>query len=395
MPNPMKYLVKLMGMILPALIAVSCIVPYEPEELVNLEDIIVVEGNISLTGPFTILISRSAPISTFQSGQRTVKYERNATVYVIDSQGNKYHPYNRTADGEYLFDFSVQQPDQELEYQLVVESLDGNTYESDLRQARHSSNMELHYVVDTLAEELSIYVNSYDVTGQSKHYNWKFTETWDYISQLAAYTYFDVFEVKSTENKRPWNHRCWNSQQSSEILLKETSTLSEDRIKDLKIHTIKFRDLRITQHYLIEVTQTVLDSDAYNYLENMRKNSNDIGDLFSPQPNEISGNIRCVTDPDTRAIGFVSVCNSITKKLLIDCTGLPGYVREPMPEDTLMSLEADISSLLELHSMGYSPHMIDAQAGVSHWNLTRCIDCRSKGGVPMVPAFWPIEWPWF
>lgn len=65
MPKPMKYLVKLMGMILPALIAVSCIVPYEPEELVNLEDIIVVEGNISLTGPFTIRISRSARFPLF------------------------------------------------------------------------------------------------------------------------------------------------------------------------------------------------------------------------------------------------------------------------------------------------------------------------------------------
>ncbi|MFA6652562.1 MAG: hypothetical protein WCS46_07800, partial [Bacteroidales bacterium] len=70
-------------------------------------------------------------------------------------------------------------------------------------------------------------------------------------------------------------------------------------------------------------------------------------------------------------------------------------IREPMPEDTLMSLESDISSLIELHSMGYSPHMIDAQMAVSHWNLTRCIDCRSKGGTPIVPVFWPVQWPWF
>jgi hypothetical protein len=74
--------------------------------------------------------------------------------------------------------------------------------------------MELHYVVDTLAEKLSIYVNSFDVTGQSKHYNWKFTETWDYVSQLAAYTYFDVFEVKSTKTKDRGITVAWNSRQS-------------------------------------------------------------------------------------------------------------------------------------------------------------------------------------
>ncbi|MDD2538378.1 MAG: DUF4249 domain-containing protein [Bacteroidales bacterium] len=391
----MKYPAKFLMIVFPVLIAVSCIVPYEPEELRNLDDIIVVEGNISITGPFTIKITRSAPISTFSSGQRAIKYERNARVYVRDDKGQVFRPETITAEGEYRFDFSGQGPDPQLEYQLVIESQDGNTYESDLRKARHSSNMDLHYFVDTLAQQITIYLDAYDITGQSTHYNWKFTETWDYVSQLAAYSYFDVFEVKSTTNHRPWMHRCWNTRESSEILLVETSSLSEDRITDLVIQTISFRDIRITQHYAIEVTQTVLDSDAYRYLENMRKNSNDIGDIFSPQPNEINGNIRCTTDPEVRAIGFVSVCNSVRKRLFIDCTGLPGYVREPMPEDTLMPLDATVHSLIQLKEMGYSPHMIDSQMGVSHWNLTRCIDCRSKGGIPQVPVFWPVEWPWF
>ena len=87
--------------------------------------------------------------------------------------------------------------------------------------------MDLHYFVDTLAQQITIYLDAYDITGQSTHYNWKFTETWDYVSQLAAYSYFDVFEVKSTTNHRPWM-RCWNTRESSEILLVETSSLSED-----------------------------------------------------------------------------------------------------------------------------------------------------------------------
>jgi len=392
---PMKYFIKILCIVFPALLTVSCIVPYEPEELLNLDDIIVVEGNISLTGPFTIQITRSAPISSYQYGQKTIKFERNANVYVTDKQGRKYMPETNTAKGEYLFDFSALHPDHQEEYKLVVESMDGHTYETDFKKSSHSSSMELHYKVDTLEDKVRIFVSSHDQNGLSKYYNWQYIETWDYVSQLPSYCYFDVLEVKETKNNKPWMYRCWNSRESSDIILLETSSLSEDRITDYELHSINFRDIRITQHYTIEVVQTVLDSEAYKYMENMRKNSYDIGNLFSPQPNEISGNIRCVTDQSVRAIGFVTVCNSVRKRLLIDCVGLPGYPREAMPQDTLVPLDAKVSTMLSLIQEGYSPYMIDPMANVSYWNLTRCIDCRSKGGQPEVPFFWPVEWPRF
>jgi len=391
----MKYLLKLFGIVFPALIWVSCIVPYEPEELVNLDDIIVVEGNISLTGPFSIRITRSAPISTYQYGQRTIKIERNARVFVRDSKGQTYKADTVTAYGEYLFDFSGLRPSLEEEYQLVIESQDGQTYETDFRKSRHSSDMELDYIIDTLEQKIRIFVSSHDDAGMSKYYYWNYTETWDYVSQMPAYCYFDVSKVKETIASRPWMYRCWNSRGSSEILLVETSSLVQDRIIDLEIHSIDFRDIRITQHYSIEVVQTVLDNDAYLYMENMRKNSYDIGDIFSPQPNDIRGNISCVTDPSVRAIGFVSVCNSVRKRLFISCIGLPGYVREPMPPDTVVPLNSTVGFMIALIQQGFSPHTIDPLAGVSYWNLTRCIDCRSKGGKPEVPSFWPAEWPRF
>ncbi len=316
---PMKYLINILCIVFPALLAVSCIIPYEPEELLNLDDIIVVEGNISLTGPFTIKITRSAPISSYQYGQKAIKFERNANVYVTDKEGRKYMPETKTAEGEYLFDFSSQNPDLQDEFKLVVESMDGHTYETDFKKSTSSSSMELHYKIDTLEEKIKIFVNSHDQNGLSKYYNWRYNETWDYVSQLPSYCYFDVKEVKETKNNRPWMYRCWDSRESSEILLVETSSLSEDKIVDYELHSINFRDIRITQHYTIEVVQTVLDSEAYTYMENMKKNSYNIGNLFSPQPNEISGNIHCVTDQSKRAIGFVTVCNSVRKRLFIDC----------------------------------------------------------------------------
>lgn len=388
-----KILTAIIGTAFTALVAVSCVVPYEPKELNQTTGILVVEGHISVTGPFTIKISRTTNIASNNNVQDSIHFERYARVYVKDNHGNTYMSKSGAATGAYYFDFSDQMPDKEAQYQLIIESLDGNTYASDFREATYSSSMDLHYKIDTLQNKVIIYVDTYDFTGESTHYNWNFIETWDYVSQIKSFAYLDGYQVKKTEKYIPWMHRCWNSRESSEILLIETSALKEDRIKDLVIQTIEYRDIRITQHYSIEVIQTVLDKDAFLYMENMKKNSNDIGGLFSPQPHEISGNIRCVTDSSLRAVGFISVCNSVSKRLFIDCTGLPGYVREKMPEDTVISLAATPYRILRVLQMGYLPYLVDNQTESSYWNLSRCIDCRSKGGKPEVPSFWPAEWP--
>ncbi|NLA15423.1 MAG: DUF4249 domain-containing protein [Bacteroidales bacterium] len=388
-----KYFVKIIGVLAAAFVAVSCIVPYEPAELLHREGTLVVEGNISITGPFSIKITRSAPISAGRPGANNLFYENHALVYVRDEVGKIFLPDSVSHLGEYIFDFSDRLPDLNASYQLVIESPDGKIYESDLRKAKYSSDMELHYKIDTLEEKVSIFVDTYDLTGGSTYYHWQYEETWDYVSQIRARAFFDGSKVVETDDSNPWMYRCWNSSKSSNILLLETTSLSEDKIKDFLLQTIEYRNIRITQHYSIEVVQTVLDKDAYDYWQNMRKNSTEIGGLFSPQPNEISGNINCVSDPSVRAVGFVSVCNSVSKRLFVDCTSLPGYVRTRLPDDTLMSLSANIYGLQRLKQMGFSPYLVDNQMEVSYWNLTKCIDCRSKGGTPEVPPFWPPEWP--
>ncbi len=378
--------------VLTGTILISCVVPYEPAALTDREGYIVVEGNISLTSPFTIQISRSAGISSVQSGAKNIKYERTANVYVRDRQNNTYAPVSVSQFGEYLFDFSSQDPDPTGEYQLVIHSgLDGNTYESEFEQATLSGTMELSYVKDETAQEFRILVNSHDPGKNSRYYYWTYIETWDYVSRIRSDCYFNGIKVVKVQEPS-YMYRCWKSEPASDILLLETTNLSEDRVKDFPIRKIPYKNIRISQHYSIEVTQTILTPQAYEYLETMRKNSNDVGDLFSPQPNEIRGNIRCVNDPDAFAIGYISVCNSGRQRLSVDCTELP-EVYETLLEDTIMSLKSRPYDLSILVGLCYSPYMIDEQMGVSFWNLTRCVDCRYFGGEPVRPSFWPEVWP--
>ncbi len=392
MPDKMMKQIIKACTVLTGAILISCVVPYEPSALTDREGYIVVEGNISLTSPFSIQISRSAGITSVQSGAKNIKYERTADVYVRDRLNNTYTPVSVSEFGEYYFDFSLQNPDPKGEYQLVIHSdLDGNTYESEFEQTTLSGTMDLSYVKDEAAQEFRILVSSHDPEKNSRYYHWTYTETWDYVSRLRANCYFNGIKVVTVEEPS-YMYRCWSSENASDILLLETTNLSEDRVIDFPIRKIPYKNRRISQHYSIEVTQTILTPRAYEYLETMRKNSNDIGDLFSPQPNEIRGNIHCVNNPEVFAVGYISVSNSSRQRLSVDCTELP-EIHETLIPDTLMPFSSRPYDLSILEGLCYSPYDIDPLRKVSFWNLTRCVDCRFYGGKPVRPAFWPEKWP--
>ena len=182
-------------------------------------------------------------------------------------------------------------------------------------------------------------------------------------------------------------------QESSEILLVETSSFQKTG-SPIWYADNQFQDIRITQHYAIEVTQicsTAMHIATWKTCEKLQRHR---GYFLHPSLTRSTGT--SVARPILRYAPSVLYLYAIRleKGLFIDCTIFPDTSGSPCRK-TPYAPDATVHSLIQLKEMGYSPHMIDSQMGVSHWNLTRCIDCRSKGGIPQVPVFWPVEWPWF
>ncbi len=362
----------------------SCIVPFEPKELIAADPVLVVEGNISLEAPFDIVVSRTVPLS-----QGNVPLaEEGAKVEVVDQNGKIYSAESEVTIGRHSFDISGLSLDQQIKYFLRITTADNVVYESEPQLPIHTPPFEVTYVQDDAKREMRLMVNSFDVGGNSKYYMWSYKETWDYTTLYTAYCMFDNVAGLIDLNGTPYMHRCWGIRYSSDLYLANTDKLSEDRIRDLVIQTIPYGDNSITEYYMISVTQTVLSEPAYRYMENMRKNSNDIGGLFSPQPNEVQGNITCITHPDLPAVGYVLVGTGQSQTLLVDCTHLPP-VKEYTPIDTTMSLRSPIYELRKLYNEGFRPYYIDFMASSSQWTETRCVDCRARGGSPVVPDYWP------
>lgn len=367
----------------------SCIVPFEPKDLVSSEPVLVVEGSISVKSPFEIILSRTVNLDYGTNPT----YVSDATVVVLDDAGNTYPSLGETSDGHYAFDFSSSSSiNTNNKFWLKIITKTGETYESEPQKPLSTPSFELSYVHDDEKQEMRVMVSTNNPEGTSKFYMWTYQETWDYVSYLTAYCYFDTKSGLVDLGGNPWMHRCWKKRNSSDIVLTSTERLSEDRVKDFVIQTIPYTDNSITQHYLIRVTQTVISETAYYYMENMRKNSNDIGGIFSPQPNEIKGNITCTSDPATPALGYVMVSDRQTASMLVDCRKLP-KPKEETVADTIVSLNMPFRDMKEVYTMGYRPYLIDAMSNSSQWNIARCVDCRMLGGTVEVPEEWPAGLP--
>jgi hypothetical protein len=72
-------------------------------------------------------------------------------------------------------------------------------------------------------------------------------------------------------------------------------------------------DIRISYVYSMELIQQSLTKEGYQYWENIRKISDDIGGIFAPQPSEIKGNLKSINTEDQTIIGYISA-STVNKK---------------------------------------------------------------------------------
>jgi len=232
-----------------------------------------------------------------------------------------------------------------------------------------------------------VYVDTHDDSNNTRYYTWDFDETWEIHSPFPSY-----YEVKNNEivsRDASINiSRCWLNGNSSRILLGTSERLVADKISQAPLIYIIGNDEKVSEMYSILVRQYAITKEAYLYLDNMRKNTEQIGGLFDPQPSEIKGNIMCVSNPTESVIGFISAGTVIQKRLFISKADKPAINRDWLflsPCEWFFVKNKDILSSGSL--------IIDKSAndnGEPGYNVaTRtCIDCRFLGS-NIKPSYWP------
>lgn len=366
--------------------AKGCITPFEPEEIKAIDNMIVIEGNILQNDITRVMISRSLTLNA----ENVIDYISKATVWVENQNGVRYMGYETKQGKKIEYQINTNGINPALKYKLCV-IIGSKRYESDLIPVLSSPPIDsIGFNVDTVKRSVTFYVNTKDPSNNTKYYKWNFTEDWEFKSQYMSFVRYDrnadkVFEIDQDDNR----YYCWGKGVSSSILIATTSNLSQDNVYQKPLVSMGSSDLRVNFLYSMELIQMAITRDAYIYWENIRKNSDDIGGIFAPQPSEIGGNIRCVTTPSERVLGYISASKVSKKRIFASADDIKIYENPTSCDPVVVNAENPIP-LKELWDTGYDIAYYSDMDNESMWAIKKCVDCRIMG-TKVKPWFWPND----
>lgn len=366
------------------LMLANCKIPYDPPLKSTQINDLVVEGYIDGAAPVTIKLSRTRVISAGDTA--AFRYELNARVSIEDDHQNQYF-LMETGNGLYVNNSSLNL-NPAYKYRLHIFTSDGKEYLSDFVPFKQSPS------IDTIGWKLKdngvqLYVNTHDPNDATKYYRWEYSETWEFHTHYETYLKYN--RIDNTVTHRTDQVRiCWQSHNSTTILLGSSAKLSSDVIDQAPLVYIEPHDRRLSVLYSIWVKQYALDINGYNYWQAMKSNTEKVGSIFDPQPNQTVGNIHCTTDPAETVVGYIGAGNSFEKRVFISNNLMPPDWN-PREYCEIILVPEISDSIRAYFNGGYSPiGESSTPSGQPAYSAStvECVDCTIYG-TNIKPAFWP------
>lgn len=364
----------------------SCVYPFEMGTGMS-------DGRLVVVGDIVLGEKSLFTLSTLQSlSGDDVSEVPPADVTVEASSGAVFHGVP-SGDGSYVVDLSS--ADESLEYRLCAKVRhDSGTrnYASEwLPSAGRCSIDSLYYYVDGLDGSLC-FAADLSSGGSCRHYDISFQETWEYCSDLFATYYYVPFSSGGGANghlERYLNgenvYYCWNTRRSRGSMTVGTDDHTSDRLLRHGVVRMSNDDKRISVCYRLDLVVSGISEDTYRYRSHMSDMSSFQGDLFSPVPSEIRGNVRCVEDEGEQVVGYVGVMTSV-KASIYELDSETKFYKAPRKlVETEVYPEEEWPALYQrgMLVIGGTP------SEGYYWAKDECVDCRLKGGTKTVPEGWP------
>jgi hypothetical protein len=392
----------------------GCRKPYLPPVKSSANSYLVIEGSINNgSDPTFIKLSRTVKLS----GKTSSMPELNA-VLTVEGDQKKSYPLTEKGNGYYAC--AGLNLDKTHKYRLDIKTVNGKEYVSNYESVLNSPPIDsLTFDVNGTPQSgpgLNIYVTTHDPSNKINYYRWDYQETWIFHSHFSSHYYSTGDTVLPRLSADKNVTFCWGNDTSSSIILGSSAKLTQSVIYRNPITSILSTSEKVENKYSVLVMQYALTEDAFNFYTDMKKNSEQLGNIFDALPSQSNGNLRCLTTPSEPIIGYITVGNRSSKRIFITSAQWPAW-SAVVPQYDGCHLEFDVSTpppntkpipccyynwdganqvdeFINFNRTSFSQPFIPIDAIgppgpiVGYTASTRiCVDCTTRGtNVP--PPFW-------
>ncbi|GAA0878006.1 hypothetical protein GCM10009119_09740 [Algoriphagus jejuensis] len=368
----------------------ACRTPYDPEVPTSQSSFLVVEGYLDSEGLRSELkLSRSAAVDSESAFQP----ESGALVTLMSASGETIG-LPESESGTYIFESDISE-DQTYTLEIVLQN--GQRYQSTpMKPILTPEIIDAGYQLDE--EGVEIYISTQgDETADD--FLWTFEETWIYRPRIRlGYIYDPIIENVRDRTEAEQIELCFKTEPSPDILLETSSRFEEQVVFRQTITEIPKGDERIMERYSILVSQKAIEEDAVRFWEILKKNTEDIGSIFSPLPSLITGNILRMDGGDTPVVGQVSIGVVRQTRLYINLVDVsPWNYLDPEFNDCVIGQEVVMTNAYA--GVFGSGGTLPARAYIPEGGTTvigyfpasrRCADCTLYAS-SIKPDFWEDE----
>ena len=382
---------------LAAFFIMGCTKPYNPKVIASANNYLVVEGTINTGGDSTMIkLSRTVNVNA----GTTTNPVTDATVAIQDDQNGSYSLQSLN-NGYYTS--PILNLVNTHKYRLSVTTSDGKIYLSDYVTPIASPPIDsIGFSVVNNKQYgacVQIYLNTHDPNNNTHYYYWNYTETWQFHADYDSQYISDGTEIVARTPAQDI-YSCYGNSISNNILLGSSAKLSQDVIYQAPITFIPSTSEKVEQRYSINIKQSALSADAYNYFQILKQNTEELGSIFDAQPAQLTGNIHCTTDATLPVIGYISAGSIQQKRIFISAAQLPGVWTPTYPyncsidtayfTDPISGVQEVQLYLVPLPNSSIPLHLFyikgNGPFGYVYSDVT-CVDCTIRGTLTK-PSFW-------
>lgn len=373
----MKKKLKILFM-LAILLLIGCKESFNPKVTSTNTNLLVVEGFINTgTDSTFIKLSRTVVIAD----KNTANPETGATV-TIESEANESYPLKEEITGVY------NAPPLNLnaikKYRINIKTAKGVNYLSSFVEVKVSPPID-NVGYEIRSNGVQLHVSTHDSNNKTIFYRWEFEDAWIFYAKNRSNLIYKLGQgIVSRQATLENIYQCWGNGKSNTIILGSSAKLSQDVIHQSPLILIPSNSEKLEEKYSILVKQYALTKEAYDFWENLRKNTESLGSIFDAQPSQLTGNVHNSADAAEPVIGFIGAGTIQRQRIYVTKDKFPNWTATfpydcGTPEEVLPAFfyRFNDGTFIPLE---YTPNGITG-------TRRECADCTLRGANKK-PNFW-------